>query len=118
MKNKDEERFIVIIEEEFKKLGYVMKHQVFKCHEYGIPQKRERLLIVGVHKDYISEFNIQIYYIYIKLCLVINNNELSDSHSELQLGDGETNAYLLNGKHLLIMNNGDVWSTVIIRKDD
>lgn len=42
------EAVIDIITQEFEKLGYVVNHRVFKCHRYGVPQKRERLLIVGI----------------------------------------------------------------------
>lgn len=47
-KTSDGQFFIDIIEQEFVKLGYTVSYQVIKCHEYGVPQKRERLFIVGV----------------------------------------------------------------------
>jgi hypothetical protein len=34
---------------------------------------------------------------------------------DLQLGDSETTCYLLNNKHLLIWNDGDVYSVVVLR---
>ena len=43
--------YIDIIVEEFEKLGYDVIHQVFSCEEYGIPQSRERLIIIGIKKD-------------------------------------------------------------------
>lgn len=45
------ELYIDIIVEEFEKLGYDVIYQVFKCEEYGIPQSRERLIILGIKKD-------------------------------------------------------------------
>jgi DNA (cytosine-5)-methyltransferase 1 len=45
------ELFINIIVSEFDKIGYNVIYQVFKCEEYGIPQKRERLIILGIKKD-------------------------------------------------------------------
>ena len=45
------ELFIDIIVEEFEKLGYDVVYQVFSCEEYGIPQSRERLIILGIKKD-------------------------------------------------------------------
>ena len=33
----------------------------------------------------------------------------------LQLGDCETYIYLINDKHILVYNAGDVWSTVVIK---
>lgn len=45
------ENFIDVIVQEFKNLGYDIKFQVFKTHEYGIPQKRERLIIIGARSE-------------------------------------------------------------------
>nr|QFG74454.1 MAG: C-5 cytosine-specific DNA methylase [Megaviridae environmental sample] len=42
------ELYIDIIEQEFEKLDYIINYEVMKAHEYGVPQKRERLIIVGV----------------------------------------------------------------------
>lgn len=43
--------YIDIIVEEFEKLGYDVIYQVFKCDEYGVPQSRERLIILGIKKE-------------------------------------------------------------------
>ena len=45
------ELYIDIIVSEFEKLGYEVIYQVFKCEEYGVPQKRERIIILGIKKD-------------------------------------------------------------------
>ena len=45
------ELFINIIVSEFEKLGYNVIFQIFKTEKYGVPQSRERLIIVGVKKD-------------------------------------------------------------------
>ena len=45
------EKFIDIIVEEFEKIGYEVIYDVFKLHEYGVPQKRERMLLIGVKKN-------------------------------------------------------------------
>jgi DNA (cytosine-5)-methyltransferase 1 len=42
--------YIDVIVAEFEKLGYEVKHQVCKADQYGVPQKRERLIIVGTKK--------------------------------------------------------------------
>lgn len=39
-----------MIIKEFEKAGYYVKHQLFNASEYGIPQKRERVFIVGFKK--------------------------------------------------------------------
>lgn len=43
--------YIDIIVAEFTKLGYKVEYKVCKCDEYGIPQKRERLIIVGIKEN-------------------------------------------------------------------
>jgi DNA (cytosine-5)-methyltransferase 1 len=45
------EMYIDIIVSEFEKIGYNVIYQIFKCHEYGVPQSRERLIILGIKKD-------------------------------------------------------------------
>ena len=43
--------FINIIVSEFEKLNYEVIYQVFKTEQYNVPQKRERLIILGIKKD-------------------------------------------------------------------
>ena len=47
--------YIDIIKSEFEKLGYTLICKVFKCEKYGVPQKRERLLILGIKNKYINK---------------------------------------------------------------
>lgn len=49
------EAFPLIIEE-FEKCGYKVKHQVLKAVEFGVPQKRERVIVVGVRNDIKKEY--------------------------------------------------------------
>ena len=49
-KTSKDELFIDIIVSEFEKLGYNVIYQIFKTEKYGVPQSRERLIIVGVKK--------------------------------------------------------------------
>ena len=48
------ELYIDIIVKEFEALGYQVKFQVCKCNKYGVPQKRERLFILGIKPEYIQ----------------------------------------------------------------
>lgn len=50
-KRTDGKKYIDIIVEEFEKLNYNVICQVFKCYKFGIPQKRERLIILGIRND-------------------------------------------------------------------
>lgn len=45
-----------LIMEEFKNSGYDVKHMVLNSANYGVPQKRERVIIVGFRKDLIIDF--------------------------------------------------------------
>ena len=46
-KMNDGQLYIDVIVGEFEKLGYKVNYQICKTDKYGIPQKRERLLIIG-----------------------------------------------------------------------
>ncbi|MFY7728196.1 MAG: DNA cytosine methyltransferase, partial [Flavobacterium sp.] len=43
----DGQKYIDVIVSEFENLGYQIKYKLFKTDKYGIPQKRERLVIIG-----------------------------------------------------------------------
>ncbi len=45
-----------LIIEEFEKCGYIVSSQVLNAADYGIPQKRERVFIVGIRKDIGKKF--------------------------------------------------------------
>ena len=45
-----------LIMEEFEKIGYDVKYQILNSAEYGVPQKRERVIIVGFRKDLHIDF--------------------------------------------------------------
>ncbi len=47
---------IAAIIEDFSKLGYNVKYRVFNTADYGVPQIRERVIIVGVRKDVDVDF--------------------------------------------------------------
>lgn len=42
---------ITKILDEFRSMGYNVRYRLIKAVEYGIPQKRERVIIVGIRKD-------------------------------------------------------------------
>lgn len=41
---------------EFEDAGYTVKKQLIRCADYGVPQKRERIIIVGIRKDIRYEY--------------------------------------------------------------
>lgn len=46
-KTSEGKNFIDVIENAFKDIGYKCEHKLFPVVKYGVPQKRERLIIVG-----------------------------------------------------------------------
>jgi DNA (cytosine-5)-methyltransferase 1 len=50
-KTSKKELYIDIIVSEFEKIGYDVKYRVFKTEEFNVPQKRERLIILGIKKE-------------------------------------------------------------------
>jgi DNA (cytosine-5)-methyltransferase 1 len=49
-KTESGELYIDVIVKEFEKIGYEVIYQVFKTEKYNVPQKRERLIIIGIKK--------------------------------------------------------------------
>ncbi|AWZ30152.1 TPA: DNA cytosine methyltransferase [Streptococcus agalactiae] len=52
----NDKKIIEIIEEEFKKSGYVISNKILKygvvdASKYGVPQRRKRVILLGVRKD-------------------------------------------------------------------
>lgn len=47
---------ITKILDEFRAMGYNVRYKLIKAVEYGIPQKRERVIIVGIRKDLIYNY--------------------------------------------------------------
>ena len=46
-KTVDDEYFLDVIQREFTNIGYRTRFKLFKVSNYGVPQKRERLIIIG-----------------------------------------------------------------------
>ena len=56
-KNKEGGFYIDIIRSEFEKLGYTIYTKVLKACNFGIPQKRERLIIIGAKEELNNPLN-------------------------------------------------------------
>ena len=50
-KTTNKENYIDVIISEFEKLNYIVDKRVMKCNKYGVPQKRERLIIIGIKRE-------------------------------------------------------------------
>ena len=59
-KTAEGELYIDIIKLEFNKLGYDIYEKVMKCNLHGIPQNRQRLIIVGIKKELKQTFEFPI----------------------------------------------------------
>ena len=64
---------------DFSKAGYKVRHQVLNASFYGVPQKRERLFIIGIRKDKELEFNFPMPYDHtVPLSKVIEDHKTID----------------------------------------
>lgn len=52
LKSHDKGRTLGIILEELEKIGFNIYWKILKSSDYGVPQKRERLYLVGIKKEY------------------------------------------------------------------
>lgn len=50
-RDRDGNLYINVIVTEFQNAGYRVEYKLFKTEKYGIPQKRERLIIAGIRDD-------------------------------------------------------------------
>ena len=57
--NHDQGRTFSVIKESLKKLGYFVHFKVLNGLDFGVPQKRERIMIVGFKENYPFEFPTQ-----------------------------------------------------------
>jgi DNA (cytosine-5)-methyltransferase 1 len=55
-KTSNDENYIDVIKASFEELGYNIYYKVLKAHDYNIPQKRERLIIVGIQNNIDKKF--------------------------------------------------------------
>ena len=53
----DKQNYIDVIKASFEEIGYTIYSQVLKAHNYNVPQKRERLIIVGIKNNINKTFN-------------------------------------------------------------
>ncbi|MFM2344975.1 MAG: hypothetical protein RLZZ210_1587 [Pseudomonadota bacterium] len=42
---------------DFENLGYTISYRLLKVSDFGVSQKRERVIIIGTNKDYLPKFN-------------------------------------------------------------
>ena len=69
----------------FKSIGYNIEFKVSNCYEYGVPQIRERLFVVGVRKDIKNKF------IFPDILPENKRNHLIDAIGDLPDPDSEHN---------------------------
>ena len=49
-------KLIETIKDEFRKLGYILKSEVLNAVNYGVPQYRDRVILVGMRNENVFEF--------------------------------------------------------------
>lgn len=50
-KHQSGKRLIEVIKEDLEKLGYTVNYKVVNASDYGVPQNRERMILVGFYED-------------------------------------------------------------------
>ena len=61
IKSANDGKAFEIIQEDMKKAGYVLYPNLYFFEQYGVPQARHRMIIVGIRKDQPFEFKIPSY---------------------------------------------------------
>ena len=70
-----------LIISEFRKCNYEVFHKVLNAYDFGLPQNRDRLFIVGIRKDIKSDFNFPIPISSSKpLAKIIDNLDIKSNH--------------------------------------
>lgn len=52
-------RIFEMIVRDFSSIGYVVKHVLLNAADFGVPQARERVFILGIHRDYVDKYELQ-----------------------------------------------------------
>ena len=58
-RTEDGQKYIDVIVNEFRMLGYVVDYKVCRATDFGVPQKRDRLIIIGVHISALSSYRVE-----------------------------------------------------------
>lgn len=86
----NKETFLQVVNE-IEEYGYKIKWKVINCFNYGVPQERKRLFLVGIRKDIKKEFNfpeetIDRKNIFYAIGDIKNNKNIPNNKDVLELG--------------------------------
>lgn len=59
LQSHDHGRTYAVMTDIFEKAGYVIQKKVLNAWEYGVPQKRERLITIGIRKDLANDIRFE-----------------------------------------------------------
>ena len=94
MKKNDETGLYPIeqILNDFSSIGYDVKYQLIKCENFGIPQTRWRVIIMGVNRQYTGR-------------LPDGWNLITENQTNCHVQDGILVIYKNHRSHLILLNN-------------
>lgn len=120
-KNNEGEKVIDLIIKAFKELGYTLSVSVLNSADYGVPQKRKRVIIVGLKGDVTFNFPLPTHnesgiglkkYVSIEEALYDLPNAINDPNGLVQYKTEPQSEY----QKLMRKNNGDTVSEHFISK--
>ena len=77
---------------EFESLGYQVQYKVLNACYYGVGQKRERLIVIGIRNDLVQtvhfeystpEKNGPLCVMYLKMCLIVRIRHIAKTNAVL-----------------------------------
>lgn len=106
-KDENGKRYFDIMREKFREVGYQTKYQVLSADNYGVLQKRKRIILIGKRTE--EDFE------YPELTVIQHRYKVKDAFSglsPLHAGEGNVYGHALNaGRHSQWLDDNEIFST-------
>ncbi|GAB4312581.1 MAG: DNA cytosine methyltransferase [Geminocystis sp.] len=98
----DEGKTLKVVENTLNEIGYDVFYQVLNASNFGVPQKRERIYILGLRKD-----------LKVKKFTFPNNYSKGTSLIDFCLDDSETQDFIINRSDIKIKENLEITRDIL-----